>query len=470
MRGKNTRLPRAVPSHRTSSTRPQDLDRVQSSQEVAPLASKSQTRDRGVAKALTAEEWGENDGEYLLRLLHEPYDTQLHQFADDVTLPHEGLNSADYAVLKEAMYPVEWCLRFDPSKTPWFYWLKVDQAYLHSVIFTASMLHDFMRGRALSKKTNYHICKTLNLLNQNLANPDTALTDSTLATVVTMSMMSEVFGDRASSAAHVAGLQQIVKLRGGVESLKHNLHLYVKLCRTDVGWSMITGNKPFFFRKNLPYEPAFDSILGPHFEGLKIQYGPCYIQQFVDSLDLRLSYVFQDFRDFSRLTNIIFRSGGCDPWPFQELTISIEYRLLYLDFPDDAMAESLRLSMLGCIATLFLHVLGMRLQFTYLTNKLRETLQQVELSKSSTPAAKLVFAWSLMMGSLAVFTEEDDVWLMPRLASVHEYLGRTWPEAKERLQRVVWIKNIHDSQGVKVYERLVLHAAQIPHGDRLIEI
>lgn len=246
MRGKNTRATRTrvVPNPHSS---PTTTDSVQTS-DPAPTVPQS------IWSPLMIEDpaWssGEDEPEGLLRLLRTPFDVFACPFADEIdsssremlfecrlpltisqiesVYPHFALV---YAVIKEAMYPIEWCVRFDASKTPWFHWLLVDPAYLHSVLFTVAMLHDWLLGSKRGKKTNYHICKSLNYLNENIASKEMAIADSTVATIVTMSMVAEMFGDHAASAAHIAGLRQIVKLRGGIESFRHNLQLFAKICR-----------------------------------------------------------------------------------------------------------------------------------------------------------------------------------------------------------------------------------------------
>ncbi|KAE9570553.1 hypothetical protein CGMCC3_g13368 [Colletotrichum fructicola] len=458
MRGKNTRAtqPRVVPNRDRA---PITTDSVRTS-DPAPTVPQSTWSPLMIEDPASLSDEDEPEG--LLRLLRTPFDVFACPFADEIDSSSKEMLFEFYAIIKEAMYPVEWCVRFDASKTPWFHWLLVDPAYLHSVLFTVAMLHDWLLGSKRSKKTNYHICKSLTYLNENIASKEMAIADSTVATIVTMSMVAEMFGDHAASAAHVAGLRQIVKLRGGIESFRHNLQLFAKICRVDIGWSLITGESPVYFSDNLSYEPAFASILGPSPGGVTPSQGPSPMRNFVESLDLRLGYIFQDLQDFSSMVKILFRTQKIDPIKFQQLMTSIQYRLLYLELDDGTMAESLRLAMLGFIATLYLHILGARLRFVWLSNRLRETLQAVDLSRAQTPSSRLLLAWILVIGSTAVFDDNDDVWLLPKLSSLRNSLAQTWPKAKGNLAKVMWIDNIHDAKGVKVFEKLVLHVAQIP--------
>ncbi|KAH0427157.1 hypothetical protein CcaCcLH18_09824 [Colletotrichum camelliae] len=458
MRGKNTRAtrPRVVPNRHSS---PTTSDSVQTS-DPAPTVPQSAWSPLRIENPACMS--GEDEPEGLLRLLRTPFDVFACPFADEIDSSSKEMLFEFYAIIKEAMYPVEWCVRFDASKTPWFHWLLVDPAYLHSVLFTVAMLHDWLLGSKRSKKTNYHIWKSLNYLNENIASKEMAVADSTVATIVTMSMVAEMFGDHAASAAHVAGLRQIVKLRGGIENFRHNLQLFAKICRVDIGWSLITGERPVYFSDNLSYEPSFASTLGPSPGGVIPLQGPSPMRNFVESLDLRLGYIFQDLQDFSVMVNILFRTQKIDPNKFQQLMTSIQYRLLYLELDDNPMAESLRLAMLGFIATLYLHVLGARLRFVWLSNRLRATLQALDMSRAETQSSRLLLAWILAIGSTAVFDDSDDVWLLPKLALLRDSLGQTWPEAKRNLAKVVWIDNIHDPKGLKVFEKLVLHVAQFP--------
>ncbi|GKT66260.1 hypothetical protein ColTof3_13599 [Colletotrichum tofieldiae] len=398
------------------------------------------------------------------QLYYVPNDLYMFQFAEEVDVASRAMLFEFYGVIKDTMYPIDWCLSFDVSKTTWFYWLLSDAAFLHSILFTVSLLHDSIEGKT-SRRTSFHVWKTLNLLNRNISDKDLALADSTTATVVSMCMVSEVFGDRNGAAAHVRGMRRIVELRGGIESFRHNLQLKVKICRVDIGWSLCTGEKPHYYRDNISWESAFAPILGESPVGFERGQVPCHIRLFVDSTDYRMGNIFQDLHDFSRLANYLVQTGlKIDPSLFQDLMTSIQYRLLYLESNmQDDLSEMFRLGMMSYITTLFLKVKGAKIPMTSLAGQLRSVCRNLEISESLTTAVRLIFAWTLVVGAVSVFEEYDDLWLVPKLASLHDSIGPTWPEAKASLEEVMWMDLIHSPNGVKVFEKLVLYVDKVPH-------
>ncbi|TDZ40385.1 hypothetical protein C8035_v004139 [Colletotrichum spinosum] len=469
MRGKNTRDSRVKASRSTTRTR-MDKDEPQATQSRGTAVVMRNSTSRSTCSPDSSSPGSSSDDDkdnrkedLLLEVLRTPGDMHMFKFADEIDAKSRAMLFEFYANIKEAMYPVEWCVRFDVSKTPWFYWLLSDPAYLHSVLFTVAMLHDSVRGHKLSKKTSYHIGKTLSLLNKNIARTETALSDSTLATIVSMCMVAEAYGDHEAAAAHIAGLRRIVELRGGLGALRHNLQLHVKICRSDLGWSLLTGEKPVYYRDSISWEPAFDSILGPLPGELRWHPDTRAIRTLMASIDLRLNYVFQDLHDFSRLAGFVAVRGKMDPNLFQELMTSVQYRILYIDPIDNSpLTEAFRLGMLGYITTLFLQLCGIRFRFSLLAKKTRAACKKVTVSDLSTPAAKLVHVWTLFMSSTSILEADDDVWILPKLAGLRGTLGETWPEAKEKLSCVLWIPSIHDTPGIKLFKRFVLHVAQVP--------
>ncbi|WDK21969.1 hypothetical protein CGRA01v4_13259 [Colletotrichum graminicola] len=397
------------------------------------------------------------------QVYHVPNDIYMVQFAQEVDAASRAMLFEFYGAIKETMYPVEWCLRFDDSKTPWFYWLFSDAAFMHSILFTVCLLHDSIRGET-SKRTSFHVWKALNLLNRNISDESLALADSTIATVVSMCMVSEVFGHRDSAAAHVRGMRRIVQLRGGIERFRHNLQLHVKICRVDIGWSLCTGEKPLYYRDNISWESAFASMLGNPPTGFEHDRHLSDVRLFVDSTDRRIGNVFQDLHDFSRLANFLVKTGRkIDPNGFQNLMISIQYRLLHLNpIEQSSVSEMFRLGMISFITTLFLKVQGAKIELTFLAGQFRSACQNLDVSELSTTTVRLMFAWALVVGAISVFDGSDDLWLLPKLASLRDSLGPTWPEAKASLEQVMWMDMVHSPTGVKVFQKLVLHVAQIP--------
>lgn len=129
------------------------------------------------------------------------------------------------------MYPIARCSFSDAADAYWFHWTQVDLAYLHSVLFTTSFFYDTLAGQK-SESTKYHSYRTIQELNKQLADPETALSDSTTTVIMVMALISACFGDLDSAQIHVAGLKRIVDLRGGMMSYKSRPLLQAKLYRS----------------------------------------------------------------------------------------------------------------------------------------------------------------------------------------------------------------------------------------------
>jgi len=108
-----------------------------------------------------------------------------------------------------------------------------DICCLHSMMFAVrafveSALHD-----QLSTLACFHYSQTLQLLQARLNESDQtrAISDSTIMVVITLAQAAELTGDFAAVANHVKGLNQIVRLRGGVRALHTHNNIQVKVCR-----------------------------------------------------------------------------------------------------------------------------------------------------------------------------------------------------------------------------------------------
>jgi hypothetical protein len=145
------------------------------------------------------------------------------------------------------MYPLEWCVDQHVSNLCWFYWACTDTVYLHSLLFAVSAFHDLLgvtlnnslsparRGDLtsyyFSARTLRHLRRTMQLLQERLQDSTRQLEDATASVVITLAMMADVVGDSEASKAHVNGLKEMVRLRGGMKSMESNRDVQLKLCR-----------------------------------------------------------------------------------------------------------------------------------------------------------------------------------------------------------------------------------------------
>lgn len=124
-------------------------------------------------------------------------------------------------------------MTFDTRSSIWFDYLRSDAMYLHSLMWSSQSYFDWSHGTSPSRLSMTHQAKTLGLLQKRLDDGLTAISDTTLAVVVTLVMMTALTGEPESATKHMGGLHKMVQLRGGLHSLGKNKQLQIKICRYE---------------------------------------------------------------------------------------------------------------------------------------------------------------------------------------------------------------------------------------------
>jgi len=83
-----------------------------------------------------------------------------------------------------------------------------------------------------SPLTAHHLSRTFELINRRLSSR-AAVSDATLAVVVSLIIHAAILHDPALRRLHMDGLCRIIELRGGFDTLLGNPHLLLKICRSD---------------------------------------------------------------------------------------------------------------------------------------------------------------------------------------------------------------------------------------------
>ncbi|KAM0352305.1 hypothetical protein ACHAPU_001969 [Fusarium lateritium] len=398
----------------------------------------------------------------LVHLFRPPPDLELFTFAAPLDQNSRYLVFRFLTTIKENLYPVEWCFDSDQQKVCWFRWLLEDAAYLHGICFMVSAFEDIIKsqsslgpgeydkgwGEEFSPQTRRRLRHTIKHLQENLQDPKRQLEDTTVATVISLAMMADAMEDNQAFEAHSSGLRRIVKLRGGLQGYSHNRQLQIKLCRVDLGWSIRNGCKPEIYTEVPSWKPLFKA-----FENIAcsfdLQQPSLDFMNLYHTWDWRLQNAFKDLRDFSALANKLPPNGKkLKPEAFQEIMLSIQYRLLQLDFSDDPnlLQEAVRIGLLALESTIFLQIRGTKLKSQSFDHQLRSAIQAIPVQGEAIANVKL---WLLLVGSIMIFEGNED-WLVQSIRSI---VGRqTWAEVRERVKEVIWIDMIHDVPGRQAYE------------------
>ncbi|KXH66318.1 hypothetical protein CSAL01_06821 [Colletotrichum salicis] len=379
-----------------------------------------------------------------------PSDMSLIHFAEELERPSQEIlfRLVNFNALEGTFYPIEHCVdlpRSANSEALSFSWILQDKIFLHSALFYSSAIHEHVQRCKPGKLTQFHLRRTIKLLNEALSQPDSHRNEAIFHVVLTLALMAGLWGDFGTTAVHLSGLRQIVRLRGGLRYLRRHPKLHFKLDRLALSWSLGTGGTPCFFNGPVSWESCFDAQSRDPNLGAEIL--SCDVVR-----DWRLAAVWQDLK---HLVNLINHHLACnsllDGSLFQGSLGSIQTRLVHLqDGIDNRSDECLRLGMLAFLSTT-LQIPGGRFPYKYLAESLRNICQT---TAGGTLENKNILFWLLMVCAISVFGAEE-AWLRPLwLQFMVEHLS--WDRARSRLQTVMWIDKLQGTLGQTAWAKLAL--------------
>ncbi|KAK3321365.1 hypothetical protein B0T19DRAFT_466711 [Cercophora scortea] len=310
-----------------------------------------------------------------------------------------------FNVPKQALYPVE------TGKSGW---PRTSLAYVHSVLYANQAFYDYRRDAKLGNKTIHHLTKTLALLQDNIYQQGTAVSDVTISIILTLCMVADAMGDPEAAKKHIHGLHTIVTLRGGLGALRHNNAVRLKVCRADLGYAINTG---------------------------------------------------MDKGNQHRLPET-----GCkiDGRAFQEIAISAQYRLVHLEHDNQHSFEEtlLRLGMLAFTITTFLRINGVAVKYEALAQSIRGTLSSpafLDVAKYTegrverSSALLWLKLWCLFVAYVSVLdSAEDEAMLVAHVRETMGALGLSqrsvsvslaWTKVRDILREHMWIDWMQGRQG-----------------------
>ena len=357
--------------------------------------------------------------------------------------PNHVFTVAQFARMKNTTFPIERCIDFDSYKYDHTPWLATDDAFFHCSLFGQAALRDFVsRSTKSSNIANYHLQRTLSLLNQRLKDTNSYLMDSTIFIIMTLTFMSSVAGNEVAVEAHMQGLSQIIDLRGP-EFLLFNPKLNFKLDNIDLRSCLESGRKPIFL-----IQPSWDSLYAGAYP---VSDDRLLLESLSMVSDSRLIHVFNDLQHLTRLT---YEGHRRDEWisvpTFQKALHNIQSRLVNMELLSvEPIAELLRLALISFITTNF-RINERNLPYKFLSSTIYQTLDYlVDYELEDREDLKDIMRWMLIVINMSD-VEVDEGRLRKKWTrySLGEFL---WPDIRDRLQRIMWLSAFHDEIGRRAY-------------------
>ncbi|CAG9988221.1 unnamed protein product [Clonostachys byssicola] len=343
------------------------------------------------------------------------------------------------------MYPVNDFIDLSKDEQYWLEDMSHDPLYSDTLFHIArSYLDTVGKGHMLTGVTL--INKAMAELRKKLTEANFIITDSVLLTVLCLALISDTLGDLDAAIKHVNGLWQLIKLRGGLLGLTEKYSLRVKCSRLDLRLALRTGARPVFLRgQDFQWKPSLaqpmkTSTVTP-------------IHTVCSNPDIRLVNVWLDLQDFTNKLNMAQQTRQkLASKEFQEILISLQYRLQCLVYERHDVQEIIRHVMLACSTTLFMKPMDLPAQCRPLAMQLRQDLGYLE-SQDDKALLKLQ-VWSVCMSRASVLSTEGELpWLQNWLLKACQTLNiSTWEETRQILKSFVWVDLIHDSIGQSFFE------------------
>ena len=181
----------------------------------------------------------------------------------------------------------------------------------------------------------------------------------------------------------------------------------------------------------------------------------------VDNLDKHselsptLLEIFLDAQSASKLLNNRQYTQQIDLYLYQELIVSIFYRLLAIPFHQDTtlpptIEDAYHVGLSLFMMSLFLqHGRNRILQFRNVTARLRMVLNSHSLDRE--PHLRF---WLLMMDGVWVGDDDDTEWLPPMVRAQARKLGlHNWKAARKSIAEYPWIGELHDRSGRTLWQK-----------------
>lgn len=356
------------------------------------------------------------------------------------------------------MYPVELCLKFNLNNSIWIKYLAVDALFCHTVLWASQAYFDGVRGVTSSCVQIRHAHKMLKMLQQRLADGRLATSDCTICAVTGLTMTSALVGEYDAARKHMMGLFKMVELRGGVRAFEENMQIQLKICRfvsrliylnselirlrADLTIAMLTKKKPMFFSDDISWKP-YGKVQSNSRESLP---------EYFTGVETHLCSIWTDLQEFTKSACLAFQTGHkMDGALFQEMLISVQYRLLLLEVSADSIDEAIHVGTLAFSTNIFLQTRGLAIRFETLFAKLRACIIELSsLEESSETEFKL---WLLFVARMFIGREVEYSWLELEMRKCLEALNLTsWNTVRERLQGYLWIGILHDTGGKRAFE------------------
>jgi len=205
--------------------------------------------------------------------------------------------------------------------------------------------------------------------------------------------------------------------------------------------------------------PGHDTI-----SWLRKRFWKTHSHQFVDSgLSRTLDTSLQDVLvDISSLAWMLNGHLGQEPqltgYIFHDVLLLFGYRLLHINSvygsrPVSWLGDILQASLMVFISSFLVGLGGISPDFPPLSQLARSVAHTYP---GANEESQEVYLWALFIGSAAIFSQQDDIWLLPRIQQTALLLDlHDWENISGILSKFPWVKVLHDKPAQAMWNRSI---------------
>lgn len=219
-----------------------------------------------------------------------------------------------------------------------------------------------------------------------------------------------------------------------------------------MSYALLTGHRPRLFKHGITWD-CFIADRGlikcshqPHEDNAR---------HFLETtLDTRLGNVLRDLHTFSCLSNLAYQTTRkIPPEMYNEIMISVLYRLTQLSFENDPIQDAIRIGLLAISSTIFMQRHFMDHPYDHLLKLYHSALFILHQSTNIDCHVPIIF-WLVMLSYAVARTDHPpEDWMNAWLDKTIFRAGiDTWPQAHEMLRSIVWVDFTHDRLGKQAFE------------------
>ncbi len=234
-----------------------------------------------------------------------------------------------------------------------------------------------------------------------------------------------------------------------------------KIARADLTYALLLGHRPLLFKEDISWD-CFIADCGL----VKCTHQPhdAHVRAFAEvTVDTRLHNAMRDLHAFSCISNVAYQTKSkLSPDTYNEMTISILYRLAHLSFERDPLQEAIRIGLLSFASTVFMQRHFMEQPYDHLLNIYSNALLKLyESTNIDLPVPILL--WLTMLSHVAMAKGHLPMdWRSVWLDEVILRAGiDSWPQLREMLRSIAWVDFIHDQLGKQAFEAAMVRLERI---------